>query len=60
MPHFTASELGLHCLHNTLKRISGLKRVNYLNAPSNVQTRNTIITDVEATNINDTLSKKHY
>ena len=23
-PHFAASELGLHCLHNTLKEVSGL------------------------------------
>ena len=24
MPHLAASELGLHCLHNTFKRVSGL------------------------------------
>ena len=27
MPHFAASELCLHCLHNTLKLVSGLKKV---------------------------------
>ena len=27
MPHLVASELHLHCLHNTPKQVSGLKRV---------------------------------
>ena len=27
MPDSSASELGLHCLHNSPKRVSGLKRV---------------------------------
>ena len=26
-PHLAASDLGLHCLHNTPKLVSGLKRV---------------------------------
>ena len=28
MPHLSAPELGLHCLHNTPKLVSGLKWVN--------------------------------
>ena len=28
MPCLAASDLGLHCLHNKLKRVYGLKRVN--------------------------------
>ena len=28
MPHFVASELGLHCLRKSLKWVSGLKRVS--------------------------------
>ena len=28
MPHCAASDLGLHCLHNTPKWVSGLKWVN--------------------------------
>ena len=27
MPHFAASELGLHCLHMSPKQVSSLKRV---------------------------------
>ena len=27
-PHKAVSELGLHCLHDTPKRVPGLKRVN--------------------------------
>ena len=30
IPHFAASELGLHCLLNSPKGVSGLKRVNFL------------------------------
>ena len=28
MPHYAASELGLHCLHMSPKQLSGLKWVN--------------------------------
>ena len=28
MPQLAASKLGLHCLHNTLKQVCGLKRID--------------------------------